>query len=135
MSCTAIGSCLSAPYPLIAPPFPSLFSFSAPAPTAIYTLSLHDALPIWPRPVPSPAGRHERPRHDRAPPAPALRGHRTGRRGWHETQGVRERSDLPVAVPVAGARAGGLVTRGPRARHDVRRRRGGDGVRAGTPGT
>src|SRR5206468_12654411 len=26
--------------------FPSLFSFTAPAPTEIYTLSLHDALPI-----------------------------------------------------------------------------------------
>src|SRR5207249_11465252 len=27
--------------------FPTLFLFNAPTPTEIYTLSLHDALPIW----------------------------------------------------------------------------------------
>src|SRR5207302_9683761 len=30
----------------------SLFLFTAPPPTAIYTLSLHDALPIFSKPVP-----------------------------------------------------------------------------------
>src|SRR5437868_8211720 len=46
------------------------FSFTAPPPTDIYTLSLHDALPIWPprprrlrtvrNPVPLPTSTHER---------------------------------------------------------------------------
>src|SRR5437867_9007225 len=35
-------TCLS----VTAPPFPTLFFFNATAPTDIYTLSLHDALPI-----------------------------------------------------------------------------------------
>src|SRR5438552_13956111 len=32
----------------------SFFLFTAPAPTHPYTLSLHDALPIWSSPAPSP---------------------------------------------------------------------------------
>src|SRR5438552_18335555 len=32
---------------LLPPPFFSFFFFNAPATTEIYTLSLHDALPIW----------------------------------------------------------------------------------------
>src|SRR5204863_9787331 len=34
---------------LSSPPLLRLFFFNSPATTEIYTLSLHDALPIWPR--------------------------------------------------------------------------------------
>src|SRR5262249_61814183 len=38
---------LSSIFPLLSPTSLFLFFFNDPAPTEIYTLSLHDALPIW----------------------------------------------------------------------------------------
>src|SRR5437868_14721112 len=46
----------------------SLFFFNAPAPTEIYTLSLHDALPISPR-----SSASDRPRGQPDRPAPTCR--------------------------------------------------------------
>src|SRR3712207_6916981 len=55
------------------------FFFNDTATTEIYTLSLHDALPILPRPAPDPArdrpragSRHPRRRHRRRHPGPAV---------------------------------------------------------------
>src|SRR5699024_12572540 len=49
-------------------PHPSFFLFTDPAPPEIYTLSLHDALPISPPPRWGPAERRTRPSRPRAPP-------------------------------------------------------------------
>src|SRR5205807_10374598 len=48
----------------------SIFFFNAPAPTEIYTLSLHDALPIS---LPRPALPHRRARRPGGAPLPAQR--------------------------------------------------------------
>src|SRR5206468_9297880 len=64
--------------------FSFFFFFNAPAPTEIYTLSLHDALPIS-RPVPGPAARARwRPRR----PGAGLR------RSEEHTSELQSRSDL-----------------------------------------
>src|SRR5256885_8137020 len=54
----------------------TLFFFNDTATTEIYTLSLHDALPISPRP---PAGRHRRRLDRRLPAGQARPGDRSGR--------------------------------------------------------
>src|SRR6185312_16659484 len=59
------------------------FFFNDPATTEIYTLSLHDALPIWPRPAP-------RPRFP-AVPNPARR---PATRSEEHTSELQSRSDL-----------------------------------------
>src|SRR3712207_7899559 len=53
------------------------FFFNDTATTEIYTLSLHDALPIWPG-FPFRASRRRHRRHP-APPGPSMGVHRTGR--------------------------------------------------------
>src|SRR3989442_3466904 len=56
------------------------FFFNDPPPTEIYTLSLHDALPIsWPAPTRTRPTRRDRARAGARPPARGLR-HARGRR-------------------------------------------------------
>src|SRR2546426_10630115 len=66
-----------------------LFFFNDTATTEIYTLSLHDALPIWSRPCPRSASRCRRPR---APPS-------TGRRSsWNRGRARRDSAPAPAAA-------------------------------------
>src|SRR5947207_6095270 len=84
---------------LILPPCPTSFFFTEPPPPAIYTLSLHDALPIScsprtrdPCPARSPpchAGCCRRP-----PPAPAARPARPRSRSEEHTSELQSHSDL-----------------------------------------
>src|SRR5436190_23943974 len=46
---SVILPCFQSSLRICLPSFSSLFFFTDPAPTEIYTLSLHDALPIWRR--------------------------------------------------------------------------------------
>src|SRR5439155_21460121 len=69
-----------------------LFSFNAPAPTEIYTLSLHDALPIY-VPMPPAGGEAEPPRPSGSAPAPNRGPARCLIRRWiaSRSQGPRPR--------------------------------------------
>src|SRR5947209_15514873 len=73
----------------------SFFFFSAPPTTGIYTLSLHDALPI----CPVRGGKLRRPRgevHDR--------GHRRAEQGWSGIARPRGRTALDRAASQTGRR-------------------------------
>src|SRR5207249_11558808 len=76
------------------------FFFNVPAPTEIYTLSLHDALPICTRPIPSASARRSGRRcAARAPsaPAPTARARRSPRRASRSeehTSELQSRFDL-----------------------------------------
>src|SRR2546421_9273135 len=81
-------------------PYPSFFFFNDTATTEIYTLSLHDALPIYLRPVPQPA---------RAPPDP---GHQAVRR---RAADARDRAHpANRRAPAAAGRAHGRPRAGDR---------------------
>src|SRR3712207_6005546 len=80
------------------------FFFNDTATTEIYTLSLHDALPIWLPPPTATSGRPARPGTDRGPPGPAGR-----------AQPAARPAERAVAAPVRGAAA---------RRADADRRRG-----------
>src|SRR2546427_8245070 len=103
-----------------------LFFFNDTATTEIYTLSLHDALPIFPRPREPVPGREG---------APARRS--GARRGPARGAGPRRRGDRRRARRLAGARG----SRGDRARPLLPARRGRrapaarDGTRAARVGT
>src|SRR3712207_8454234 len=67
------------------------FFFNDTATTEIYTLSLHDALPIWLPPPTATSGRPARPGTDRGPPSPAGR-----------AQPAARPAERAVAAPVRG---------------------------------
>src|SRR5260370_42571301 len=82
------------------------FFFNDTATTEIYTLSLHDALPIWRPPArPSRAADRASPapvacapcpaaRVDRAPPADSIGGHRRARRSEEHTSELQSHLNL-----------------------------------------
>src|SRR5204863_9832144 len=70
------------------------FFFNDTATTEIYTLSLHDALPIWPSRKPTRSWRTVFPRSTAAPRQPALRAHREGPRSEEHTSELQLRRDL-----------------------------------------
>src|SRR5438477_5203986 len=85
-----------------------VFFFNDTATTEIYTLSLHDALPIWVRrpraPLYSPHARQ--PLLHRPPPSGPLHGARLREPGDPaEREGVRSREPLPVGQRQADGRA------------------------------
>src|SRR2546425_13235946 len=94
----------------------SVFFFNDTATTEIYTLSLHDALPIYPASAPRPVGgRRLRPadrlRQRRQPPAGARHGARQGDR-----HPVRPRSGPPPSAAIGALRELAPGPRGRRAR-------------------
>src|SRR5438093_10057203 len=99
--------------------FFSLFFFNAPATTEIYTLSLHDALPIW----------SEMEHHERAH-------HRVRRRRWCPRRGLGRRQcepqerhddrpgDEPADDAIDDARCYARPNSAPASDHDIEQRRG-----------
>src|SRR5205085_11379686 len=79
-------------------PHRSVFFFPAPGPAGIYTLSLHDALPIWSRRAgvdrssPPPSRRREPPRSFRA--VARSTGRRVLRRSEEHTSELQSQSNL-----------------------------------------
>src|SRR5215213_11612062 len=66
------------------------FFFNDTATTEIYTLSLHDALPLFQRRADSPSGPHDRPGDDGSPDA----GHECARRSEEHTSELQSLTNL-----------------------------------------